>query len=76
MYKETFSILYFTFLINEEKEFRKILINSVLMKNINALRRWSTKTSKVGDKQSLLKFFLVKVLHRNWSTLEPDLLSS
>ena len=39
MYKETFSILYFTFLINEEKEFRKILINSVLMKNINALRR-------------------------------------
>ena len=45
------------------------------MKNINALRRWNTKASKVGGKRSPLRFFLVNILYRNLFTPEPDLFS-
>ena len=68
-----FSILYF--LINEEKEFRKS-VRQILMKNINALHRWSTEASKVGGKQSPLKFFSVNILYGNSFTPGPDLFLS
>ena len=65
--EKVFSILYFIFLINEVKEFRK---------NINVLRRWSTTASKVDGKRSPLKLFLVNIPYRNSITLEPDLFFS
>ena len=48
----------------------------MLMKKIKALRRSSTKASKVGSKPFLLELSLVNIQHRNSVTLEPDLLSS
>ena len=64
MQRESFSLLYFMFLINEVKEFRQ---------NINALRRRSIDGSKVDAERSPLKFFSVNIRYHNLFTLEPDL---
>ena len=48
------------------------ILNKYRWKNINALRRLSTKASKVGGKPSPRKFFWVNILYRNSFTLESD----
>ena len=52
-----------------KKNMSEKILNKYRSKNINALRRSSTKTSEIGGKRSLLEFFLVNILHRHSSTL-------
>ena len=59
-----------------KKKSSEKIVNKYWWKNINALRRWSTKASKVGGKRSLFEICLVNILQRNSLTLEPDFLSS